>query len=102
MLSTSSQEDNPTPTSRLPQGSSNEENDKIREEDRVSKEFVDVISDKIKDIAIPQRRTGKISGNSHLKRVDCFKELKKMDDLSAQFINIFLTQGRLIRHLHEK
>ena len=28
--------------------------DKIREEDRVRKEFVDVISDKIKDIATPK------------------------------------------------
>ena len=120
--------------------------DTIREENRVRKEFVDVISDIIRDIAMPKVldmkkriRVPILKGEQGenletyiLRTVAWFQELKigtdgdkvkkfkltldgnarqwlddvtpptTLDDLSAQFKKIFSTQGRSIRHLHEK
>ena len=117
--------------------------DKIREEDRVRKEFVKILSDKIKDIATPKtlnmkKRTrvsifkGENPDTHILRTVDWFEELKigidsdkvknfkltlerdarqwlddvtspaTWDDLNAKFKKRFSTQGRSIRHLHEK
>ena len=120
--------------------------DKIREEDRVRKEFVDVISDEVKDTATPKMLDIKkrirvpifkgeqgANPDTHILRtVDWFEKIEigtdsdkvknfKLtlhgdarqwldditaptirDDHSSQFKNRFSTQGRSIRHLHEK